>query len=215
MTSDKHPRRSRGKLSDEDRRLWNTVARSIKPLRRRPLHPDPDEIEAKTLNKILKVPLKPRVPPNPSNPSSSSKPRSPPSERHSAVAPQPATPTPTPSPLARRERKRLARGTIAIDARIDLHGLTQSEAHAALARFLRRAQADGARFVLVITGKGARFADHGADRGVLRRQVPLWLKLPEFRPYVVGFEDADTAHGGQGALYLRLRRRRTGSDFHA
>jgi DNA-nicking Smr family endonuclease len=117
--------------------------------------------------------------------------------------------------LARRERKRLARGTIAIDARIDLHGLTQSEAHAALARFLRRAQADDARFVLVITGKGARFADHGGDRGVLRRQVPLWLRLPEFRSYVVGFEDADTVHGGQGALYLRLRRRRSDGDFHA
>jgi DNA-nicking Smr family endonuclease len=114
------------------------------------------------------------------------------------------------SNLGRRERQRLARGTLAIDARIDLHGLTQSEAHAALARFLRRAQADDARFVLVITGKGARFP--GAERGVLRRQVPLWLGLPEFRAYVVGFEDADTTHGGQGALYVRLRRRRAAFD---
>jgi DNA-nicking Smr family endonuclease len=212
MTSDKHLRRARGKLSDEDRQLWNAVARSIRPLRRRALHPDPDESEAKTPNKTLnkapKTPPKPRVPPHPQ------KPKSPRDDRPRAAAPQPAAPAL--SPLARRERARLARGTIAIDARIDLHGLTQSEAHAALARFLRRAQADDARFVLVITGKGAglgaRFTDHdsdfGADRGVLRRQVPLWLRLPEFRSYVVGFEDADTVHGGHGALYVRLRRRR-------
>ena len=73
-----------------------------------------------------------------------------------------------------------------------------------LVRFLRRAQSDGAKFVLVITGKGARSSD--PDRGVLRRQVPLWLGLPEFRDTVVGFEEAHTAHGGEGALYVRLRR---------
>ena len=82
--------------------------------------------------------------------------------------------------------------------------MTQAEAHAALVRFLRRAQGDGAKFALVITGKGARGAER--DRGVLKRQVPLWLKLPELRPYVIGFEDAHIAHGGEGALYVRVRR---------
>ena len=67
--------------------------------------------------------------------------------------------------------------------------MTQSEAHAALVRFLRRAQADGARMALVVTGKGAgtRRARCRDERGVLRRQVPLWLALPEFRPFIVGF----------------------------
>ena len=87
--------------------------------------------------------------------------------------------------------------------------MTQTEAHVALLRFLRRAQSDGARIALVVTGKGRRTAaDGGGASGVLRRQVPMWLALPEFRPFVVGFEEAHVSHGGQGALYLRLRRER-------
>jgi DNA-nicking Smr family endonuclease len=108
--------------------------------------------------------------------------------------------------MARREKQQIARGRTAIDARIDLHGMTQAEAHMRLVRFLRRAQSDGAKFVLVITGKGARSRD--PDRGVLRRQVPLWLQLPDLRDAVVGFEEAHIAHGGEGALYVRLRRPR-------
>ena len=111
--------------------------------------------------------------------------------------------------LDRRQKQRLARGTETIDGRIDLHGRTQSEAHTVLLGFLRRAQAEGARYVLVITGKGkpndAGFSD---GRGVLRRQVPLWLRLPEFRLLVLAVEDAHAAHGGEGALYVRLRRAR-------
>ncbi|MGA7490539.1 MAG: Smr/MutS family protein, partial [Xanthobacteraceae bacterium] len=101
--------------------------------------------------------------------------------------------------------QRLARGSEAIDTRIDLHGKTQGQAHAALLRSLRRAQQEGARFVLVITGKG-RTGDDASERGVLRRQVPQWLRLPEFRAYVVGFEAAHVGHGGEGALYVRIRR---------
>jgi DNA-nicking Smr family endonuclease len=100
-------------------------------------------------------------------------------------------------------KRGVARGKQAIDARLDLHGLTQSEAHSALLRFLRNAQALDARLLLVITGKG-----RGGEPGVLRRQVPQWLSLPEFRTFVVGFEDAHITHGGEGALYVRLRRSR-------
>jgi DNA-nicking Smr family endonuclease len=123
-------------------------------------------------------------------------------------APQPAPAKPAPPPLAplgRRMRTRVARGKEAIDARIDLHGLTQAQAHSALLHFLRNAQARDARLLLVITGKG-----RGSEPGVLRRQVPQWLGLPEFRSLVVGFEDAHIAHGGEGALYVRLRRTRPG-----
>ena len=99
-----------------------------------------------------------------------------------------------------------------IDARIDLHGMTQQQAHAALLRFLHRAQASGAKTALVVTGKGLRKSMDSAERdadykpGVLKRQVPMWLALPEFRLLVVGFDDAHVGHGGEGALYVRLRR---------
>jgi DNA-nicking Smr family endonuclease len=113
-----------------------------------------------------------------------------------------ASPPPL-APLERRLKQRVAHGRAPIDARIDLHGLTQNEAYAALLRFLERAQADGRRIALVVTGKG-----RGGERGVLRRQVPLWLELPAFRALVVGFDNAHAGHGGDGALYVRLRRRR-------
>jgi DNA-nicking Smr family endonuclease len=112
-----------------------------------------------------------------------------------------------PSSLLRRERKRLARGTGPIDARLDLHGKTKNEAYAALLRFLRRAQADGAKFVLVITGKGERFRRQAGQR-TLRREVPLWFSLPEFGRLVSAYSDAHAEHGGTGALYVRLRRLR-------
>jgi DNA-nicking Smr family endonuclease len=114
----------------------------------------------------------------------------------------------------RRLKQRLARGTESLDDRIDLHGKTQSEAHAALLSFLRMAQSHGAKFVLVITGKGGGARDDWDERGVLKRQVPQWLKLPEFRGYVVGFEDAHSGHGGAGALYVRIRRPKSGTRRH-
>jgi len=105
-------------------------------------------------------------------------------------------------------KQRVARGKEKIDGRLDLHGLTQSEAHGTLLRFLRTASARDARLVLVITGKGARESE--GERGVLKRRVPQWLSLPEFRVLVVGFENAHVAHGGEGALYIRIRRTRGG-----
>ncbi|MEM8812296.1 MAG: Smr/MutS family protein [Pseudomonadota bacterium] len=107
--------------------------------------------------------------------------------------------------------RRIARGTMAIDARLDLHGMTQAQAHDRLHRFLSRAQAEGCRLVLVITGKGSR-VDGAASRpgeiGILKRALPLWLEEPAFRSLVVGIDTAHKSHGGEGALYIRLRRRR-------
>jgi DNA-nicking Smr family endonuclease len=110
-------------------------------------------------------------------------------------------------PLGRRERAQLSRGRKVIDARLDLHGMTQTRAHRALFGFLQRAHDGGMTFVLVITGKG-RTLGAQSEPGVLRRQVPLWLSLPEFRSLVVGFEEAHIGHGGGGALYVRIRRPR-------
>lgn len=175
-------------LSDEERALWAGFVRSIKPLR--PLRePSPDQPAERASPDS--TPRPPRL-----------------AAQHES---QPSANKPLPlAPLGRRLRLRVARGREMIDDRIDLHGLTQSQAHAALLRFLRTAQADGAKMVLVVTGKGRGSDESNAptERGVLRRQVPMWLSLPEFRPFVVGFDDAHVGHGGQGALYVRVRRRR-------
>lgn len=179
--------RRRRELSAEERALWRGVARSVRPLRRhaRPIAEDPQAAAAVPARPVPKGKVLTTLAPS-----------------------RAATPTAPPplATLARREKQQIARGRTAIDARVDLHGMTQSEAHAALVRFLRRAQQNDARLVLVITGKGTRTSD--PERGVLRRQVPLWLQLPDLRDAVVGFEEAHVAHGGEGALYVRLRRAR-------
>lgn len=84
--------------------------------------------------------------------------------------------------------------------------MTQSRAHRVLLNFLHYAQEDGMSVVLIITGKGKSGAE--SERGVLRRQVPQWLSLPEFRSVVIGFDEAHIGHGGEGALYVRVRRAR-------
>jgi DNA-nicking Smr family endonuclease len=181
-------------LSDEEEALWAGFARSIKPL--------------KSAKPGAKANLKSSATPTVASTPAPSPPRSHP------VAPRETRPAPSPplAPLGRRLKQRVARGRDPIDARLDLHGMTQQEAHAALLRFLHRAQANGVKTALVVTGKGLRKSSSGAESdadsrpGVLKRQVPMWLALPEFRRLVVGFDDAHVGHGGEGALYVRLRR---------
>lgn len=96
--------------------------------------------------------------------------------------------------------RRLTRGRDAIAARIDLHGLTHDAARAALAAFVRRAVENGWRAVLVITGKGV-----GGD-GILKRRVPDWLAAPPLRDHIAGVSEAHRRHGGEGALYVALKR---------
>src|SRR5215470_12794528 len=184
---DKPPRR----LSDDDEARWHTITRSIVPLkRRRARRAEPQGVRSQA-KPAVKSQAKPHLKP------ASISPRVP-------AAPPPIVPPLM--PIDRRLKQRLARGRIEIDGRIDLHGRTLNEAHAALLRFLHRAQGEGARTVLVITGKGGPDLERG--RGVLRRQVPLWLALPDLRAYVLAVEEAHLAHGGAGALYVRLRRGR-------
>ena len=121
---------------------------------------------------------------------------------------------PPPGRLDKHVARRLKRGAQDIEARLDLHGMTQREAHAELRRFVRDAAARGCRCVLVITGKGNR-SDAGSGvrdsaPGVLRRSVPRWLGAPDLSSYVAGFEAALPRDGGTGALYVQLRRGRTG-----
>ena len=178
-------------LSDDERVLWETVTRAIAPLRRRKAKIK----EARAVDEV--------APPALAKPVRNAVKAAPP------VAPAPRPAPPPLAPLGRRMRQKLARGSEEIDARIDLHGMTQADAHGALGHFLRRAQHNGARVVLVITGKGARpGGDTHSERGVLKRQVPLWLESGELRPFVIGFESAGAGHGREGALYVRVRRGR-------
>ncbi len=174
-------------LSEADLALWRQVARSVKPLPgRAPIEPEP-----------VVVPPAPVVEAKPTTPASF-KPS------------KPTVPAPPPlAPLEDRLRTQLRRGQQSVDAVIDLHGMRQDEAHLALRAFLRREQGRGTRLALVVTGKGAAGTSlFGDERGVLRRVVPHWLRLPDLRPFVVGFEEAQARHGGSGALYVRLRRAR-------
>jgi DNA-nicking Smr family endonuclease len=180
------PRRKRG-LSEDERALWESVTRQTKPLRKKPR-----AVKAETAlpDTDARVAAKPAA-----------------LQKSHPAASLPRTQKPAAPPLAplgRRERSQLSRGRKEIEARLDLHGMTQTRAHHALSGFLQRAHLDGLTFVLVITGKGKLGAE--SERGVLRRQAPQWLRQPEFRSLVVGFEEAHIGHGGEGALYVRIRR---------
>jgi DNA-nicking Smr family endonuclease len=117
-------------------------------------------------------------------------------------------------PFDPRAAKRLARGRHAIDARIDLHGMRQADAHAALRHFIARCQAEGHRHVLIITGKGSSSASRhperefwtSGERGVLRRLVPQWLSEATMRAHIVSYTESHLRHGGSGALYVTLRK---------
>ena len=186
------PSRRRRALSEEEHALWESVAKQTKPLRKKPRAAKPPA----ALPDADMDAVKPVTPPRPLSPTKI------------AHAPKPEMPSAPPplAPLGRRERSQLSRGRKQIDARLDLHGMTQTRAHRALFGFLQRAHGEGLTFVLVITGKGKMGVE--SERGVLRRQVPQWLGLPEFRSLVVGFEEAHIGHGGEGALYVRIRRSR-------
>ena len=172
------------RLSDEEIALWTEVARGVARRRGAAL-------------------------PTPSNPDAGKPPRPPPSAAEVLQSRPAKSSAPPLAPIERRLKRELARGRGAIDAALDLHGLTQAEAHQALRGFLRHSQARGARLVIVVTGKGGPLDEPGSwphERGVLKRLAPHWLRELDLRSVVLGFEEAGRAHGGSGALYVRLRR---------
>jgi DNA-nicking Smr family endonuclease len=171
--------RSGKKLTDEDRVLWSLVAKSAKPLKgRNPLEDEPSKPAAE---EKIPAPAAKAV----ASPTAAS-----PKRQHVTHV------------LDRPTLDKLSKGKLPIEGRVDLHGMTQSEAHALLLSFLQRAHAGGVRYVLVITGKG--FSSDG--NGVLKRQVPAWLSTPPFRALVSSHDLAARQHGGEGALYIRLRK---------
>ena len=173
------------RLSDEEIALWTEVARSV----------------ARRRGANLPVASKPLA-----QGASATTPPEAPASAEAKPAKGRALPL---APIERRLKRELARGRGAIDGALDLHGMNQAEAHQALRGFLRHSQARGARLVIVVTGKGGPLDEPtrwGQERGVLRRLAPHWLREPDLRTVVLGFEEAGRAHGGSGALYVRLRR---------
>lgn len=172
------PPKCRGQraISTEEVAFFRTTFKDVKPLRRSPV---PVARAAPAANSVPKPAPKPA-----------------------------ASPRPTPGRIAHNPTERLPaidghrvaklrRGQLMPDARFDLHGFTQSAAHAALLRFLSRAQGDGARLVLIVTGKS----------GVLHDAVPRWLTQAPLKPLVAGTGAAHRRHGGEGALYVTLKRK--------
>lgn len=175
------------RLSDEEIALWVEVAKSI----------------AKRRGASLPTSAVPLSSPTPAPPPAP--PAAPPTKPRKPSGPPPL------APLERRLKRDLSRGRAGIDSALDLHGMTQAQAHHALRGFLARAQAQGDRLVIVVTGKGnspvqTKTTSWNDEPGVLRRLVPHWLREPDLRAVVLGFEEAGRAHGGAGALYVRLRR---------
>lgn len=219
--------RRRRALRDDERRLWQQVTDTVTPLDPAARMPDeppvaeaapapevpaaPAEAPAPRAQRRRPAPPEPEAPaPAPSKRALAGWARAAGSRRgetnpDAVMLPRP----PALAPMDDRTRRRLVRGVMAIDERLDLHGYTQDAAHSILRRFLVTARDRGARVVLVITGKGRPGSAHDHhDRGVLRRSVPHWLADPSLRDVVIGFEEAHLAHGGAGAIYVRLRRRR-------
>ncbi|MGO4684266.1 Smr/MutS family protein [Hyphomicrobium sp. 2TAF46] len=190
--------------SDPDQDIWRHTAATIEPLKRgKPrFHPASDAVKAGV----------PRPKPGPESERPPVKAR--------AAHPQPpgvspakpvAAKTPELQLFDRNSVRKLRGGRADIEARVDLHGMRQDEAHAELRRFLFSCQRRGLRFVLVITGKGKTNGGHSEEvysereRGVLKRNVPRWLDEPELRAIVVSFTAAAIQHGGEGAIYVHLR----------
>ncbi|RUM09661.1 Smr/MutS family protein [Rhizobium chutanense] len=177
------------KLSADERILWGKVARSTRPMPGKA--GELSELDAFLAEAAAEQERAEKLaPPSP------------------VPLPPAAPPTAKPSagvhhPLEKPVKRKIAKGRLALEARIDLHGLVQSEAHAILLDFLIRAHERGMRHVLVITGKGSSMGSDGA----LKRAVPLWFSKPEFRYLISSYESAAQHHGGEGALYIRLSRR--------
>ncbi|WEX88730.1 Smr/MutS family protein [Sinorhizobium garamanticum] len=176
------------KLSPEDRILWGKVARSTRPM--------PGRLEdlADLLGESEEV--------APAAPDSSKVATTPHEKAEPGFTLSKGKAERRHHPLERPVKRKLAKGRVALEARIDLHGMIQSEAHGLLLQFLLKAHERGLRHVLVITGKGTSLGSDGA----LKRAVPLWFSLPEFRPLISSYEPAARSHGGEGALYVRLAR---------
>lgn len=208
----KRSRRSSKELTSEDRALWNKVTQTVDPLKssKRPLMDTVSELPQGAKDDLSTSPKAFTV-----GPAKQSRDLT---ENRASTSSFTVSFTPEKSKsseeyrIDRRTRSDIVKGKMPIGGRIDLHGMNQNEAYSALYSFLVRAQQNNWKAVLVITGKGRTFSkkynydDILPQSGVLRQRVPYWLTEKRLKGIVLGFEEAHTTHGGQGALYVRIRR---------
>lgn len=161
-------------LTEDDLLVWRRVARTARPLPGREL--PPEEEQTPVADRAASAAAKAAA--------------AAPAERAARQRP--------PQPAELSGEKRVRRGKVEVDAVLDLHGMTLMQARDALARFLKRSRIEGARIVLVVTGKGR------GGEGAIRREMPDWLR--QEAAHVSGYAEAHQRHGGAGALYVRLRR---------
>ena len=182
----RHPKN----LNPEDLKIWRHVTRSVSPLQgmtfRHPVDDDAADDHG---------------PPGPKAAAALIP------ETISRVQQRPVTPPPlamgSTADIDRRTAQRFTRGEMAVDGRIDLHGLTLDQAHAALSAFVRGAHARGARCLVVVTGKGK-----GGSIGKIRTETPHWLNQTPLRSLILAVSEARHRDGGTGALYVLLKRAR-------
>jgi DNA-nicking Smr family endonuclease len=176
------------KLDPDEKQIWRVVTKTVTPL-----HPERTDAAPETKRRVDPDTIGRRT------------------DQKSRPKPLSASDNRKPLPADRSTERRLRRGRVEIDGRIDLHGMTQMAARAALGRFLHSARARGLHAVLVITGKGkAPARDRGpgeAAPGIIRRRFPEWLAEPELRHLVSGYASAHRRHGGDGAYYVMIRNR--------
>lgn len=207
------PKEPKADLDDADAALWQSVVASARPLKKKPLAQAPEILSLTNPNQSGPAP---KVA---SSKLSSAKS----SGRPAPIAAPVAAPRPPPlvvhsrrgtvAGVDRQSTEALRKGELRIEDRIDLHGRTQIQAHAALSRFLTQCQAAGLRCVLVVTGKGEAGSDAaapilGARRGILREMLPRWLNEPANRERILMMSPAQPKDGGTGAFYVLLRRSR-------
>jgi len=196
-------------LNPDDVALWQAVARTA-----RPMHAEPNRRKLDDTPPPAPNPQPPRTAPLPDPTPPRLKPfrlgeksRIPPTQ---ALAPSLSQAlAAAPVLMDAKTHARMTRGKLQPEARIDLHGMTLAEAHPELIRFILNAQGAALRLVLVITGKGKQKPDDGPIPqrvGILRHQVPLWLRQMPLAPAVLQVSEAHLKHGGSGAFYVYLRR---------
>lgn len=196
-----------GTLSHEDAELWSRTAHSLEPLRKGKARVAAGVPEPARSRETVRAPANPDAVADTRRPTPHTQ----------APAPTSRPTTPPPAVLDRRKTRRIATGQVEIEARLDLHGLRQADAHRRLRAFLLDAHGRGLHMVLVITGKGGERERSGSypfastpreERGVIRHNVPRWLAEAELNALVVSCTPAHARHGGSGALYIQLRKRR-------
>ncbi len=209
---------------DDGERLWKRIAEGVKPLgetrHKRHAKPLPSPLEGE-VSRATNAQRSRAPTEGATAPAAGTPPRHLPIKREAKKeGPPPLVPGQL-AGLDRRSGEKLRKGQMPVEAKLDLHGMTQNAAHAAVARFVENQHAAGKRCVLIVTGKGGTRADpyrakegsgrftFSAGRGILKEALPRWLNEPRLRAHIIAVQPASRAHGGDGAVYVLLKRSRS------